>query len=80
MIYQLVEGNFEVTASITENFASYEQLQEMLDDNPVCLYIGIGTKVVRLLRGKFEGPPGPYTPEDLIAVALDAEFKDIVVA
>lgn len=76
--YEFVEGSFEVTVSITQNFDSYNELQEMLDDNYICLFIGIGSKTVRMLRGKFEGPPGPFTPEDLIAVSLDAEFEDVV--
>lgn len=74
--YEFVEGSFEATASLTQNFDDYNELQEMLDDNYVCLFIGIGSKTMRLLHGKFEGPPGPFTPEDLIAVSLDAEFED----
>ena len=75
--YEFVEGAFEATISLTQNFDSYTELQEMLDDNYICLFIGIGSKTVRMLNGKFEGPPGPYTPEDLIAVSLDAEFEDV---
>ena len=75
--YEFVEGSFEATISITQNFDSYTELQEMLDDNYICLFVGIGSKTVRMIAGKFEGPPGPYTPEDLIAVSLDAEFEDV---
>lgn len=78
--YEFVEKAFEVSASLTENFSSDDQIKEMLDDQEQYLYVGIGTKEVRLLRGKLEGPPGPYTPEDLVAVSIDAEFQDIVVA
>lgn len=78
VVYEFVEKAFEVTASLTQNFDSYTELQEMMDDNYICLFVGVGSKTVRLLHGKFEGPPGPFTPEDLIAVSLDAEFEDVV--
>lgn len=78
IVYEIVEGAFEASVSVTQNFDSYDELTEMVNDNYICLFVGIGTKVFRLLHGKFDGPPGPYTPEDLISVGLDAEFEDVV--
>jgi len=75
--YEVAEGIIETPVTITANFEDDVELKEILSDNYSHLILTIGTEVVRLLFIKFNGPPPPYSAEDLTAMDIEGKAENL---
>lgn len=76
--YEIVEGIFAVTGSLTTNFNSRAQYDQYVGDEYFHLIFGLGgLKDLYVKNAKWDNAIPPTTEEDLIAESLDYESEDV---
>jgi len=75
---EISEGIIELPITITMNFEDDTELNEILADNYSHLILTIDTEVLRYLFIKFNGPPPPYSAEDLTAMDIEGNAENLL--
>ena len=75
MGYEMSERVRDLSLTLTKDFHDFEEHDRMISNEEFNFKLDVGTTVITLVGGKWEGPTPAMAEEDLIAEELTANFK-----